>query len=97
MEDQTIIIDKLPYPVRFGHRCISIYAQRIGGTDISQISAAQIYEYYYAAIVAGCRRKRIPEPDFDSFFNELDDNPELFDQITNIRLEQEGTKKETSL
>jgi hypothetical protein len=95
--DPTIKIKGIDYPVRFGHRCISIYSERTGSLNITQISASQFYDYYYAAIVAGCRRHKVPEPTHDEYLNALDDDPVLFDLITQIRIEQETPKKETSL
>jgi hypothetical protein len=95
-KDPTITIEEIEYPVRFGHRCINVYAERTGKLSLAQINASEFYEYYYSAIVAGCRRHKVPEPTYDQYMNALDDQPDLFDQISVIRVEQESPKKEMS-
>jgi len=96
-QDPTVIIDSVPYPVRYGARSLAIFGDMAGRlvTNISTpMTMTEMYQNYYSGIAAGCLRNKIPALTYDEFMNALDNDPNVIKKLVEIKSAQNGGEGE---
>lgn len=94
--DPTVIIDSVPYPVRYGARSLAIFGDMAGRlvTNISTpMTITEMYQQYYSGIAAGCLRNKVPALTYDEFMNAMDDDENIITRLVEIKTEQGKEKK----
>lgn len=93
MPKHEILINNVPYPVRFGTRSLAIFGE-LTGRNIATISQTmtveEMYKSYFSAIVAGCARENIPCLEWPEFYDAIDDSPEILTKLAEIKAAQES-------
>jgi len=94
--DPTVIIDSVPYPVRYGARSLAIFGDMAGRlvTNISTpMTITEMYQQYYSGIAAGCLRNKVPALTYDEFMNAMDDDENIITRLVEIKTDQGKEKK----
>jgi hypothetical protein len=96
-KDPVVVIDSVPYPVRYGARSLAIFSDMTGRlvTNISApMTITEMYQQYYSGISAGCLRNKIPALTYDEFMTALDNDESIINRLVEIKTEQDsGGKK----
>jgi len=94
--DPVVIIDSVPYPVRYGARSLAIFGDMAGRlvTNISTpMTITEMYQQYYSGIAAGCLRNKVPALTYDEFMNAMDDDENIITRLVEIKTDQGKEKK----
>lgn len=95
-QDPTIIIEGVPYPVRYGARSLAIFGEMAGrfiNNITAQMTVAEMYQNYYAGIAAGGIRNKISVLSYEEFMNALDNDEAIITRLVEIKTEQDAPKK----